>query len=194
MVRSCFTGIHKKKEKDVNIVDCIKCNLFTLCKPHETNPWALPRCRLTVLDELDCSFNELEALPSSIGQCTCIRTFAADHNFLVQLPPEVSVRARAVHTAAAWVWADGAHTVGNCCGPCLLSFTFALLQMGNWTNATVLFLHSNKLESLPEEMGDMQKLKVINLSNNKWVFRNNYQSMALHVKYLVFFKFSQLLV
>lgn len=43
------------------------------------------------------------------------------------------------------------------------------LQMGNWKNATVLFLHSNKLESLPEEMGDMQKLKVINLSNNKWV-------------------------
>ncbi len=40
-------------------------------------------------------------------------------------------------------------------------------QMGNWKNATVLFLHSNKLESLPEEMGDMQKLKVINLSNNK---------------------------
>lgn len=41
------------------------------------------------------------------------------------------------------------------------------LQMGNWKNATVLFLHSNKLESLPEEMGDMLKLKVINLSNNK---------------------------
>lgn len=40
-------------------------------------------------------------------------------------------------------------------------------QMGNWKNATVLFLHSNKLESLPEEMGEMQKLKVINLSNNK---------------------------
>lgn len=47
----------------------------------------------------------------------------------------------------------------------VLSFTPS--QMGNWKNATVLFLHSNKLESLPEEMGDMQKLKVINLSNNK---------------------------
>jgi len=39
--------------------------------------------------------------------------------------------------------------------------------MGNWKNATVLFLHSNKLEGLPEEMGDMHKLKVVNLSNNK---------------------------
>lgn len=46
--------------------------------------------RLTSLDELDCSFNEIEALPSSIGQCVNIRTFAADHNFLTQLPPEVS--------------------------------------------------------------------------------------------------------
>lgn len=47
--------------------------------------------RLTCIDELDCSFNEIEALPSSIGQCVSIRTFAADHNFLTQLPPEVSV-------------------------------------------------------------------------------------------------------
>ena len=47
--------------------------------------------------------------------------------------------------------------------------------MGSWKNATVLFLHSNKLESLPEEMGDMQKLKVINLSNNKWVLTDSLQ-------------------
>lgn len=47
--------------------------------------------RLTNLDELDCSFNEIEALPSTVGQCVSIRTFAADHNFLMQLPPEVSV-------------------------------------------------------------------------------------------------------
>lgn len=47
-------------------------------------------CRLTTLDELDCSFNEIEALPSSIGQCVNLRTFAADHNLLAQMPPEVS--------------------------------------------------------------------------------------------------------
>lgn len=48
--------------------------------------------RLTSLDELDCSFNEIEALPTSIGQCVGIRTFAADHNFLTQLPPEVNLQ------------------------------------------------------------------------------------------------------
>lgn len=41
------------------------------------------------MEELDCSFNEIEALPSSVGQLTNIRTFAADHNYLQQLPPEV---------------------------------------------------------------------------------------------------------
>jgi erbb2-interacting protein len=44
-----------------------------------------------------------------------------------------------------------------------------LFQIGNWKSITVLFLHSNKLEILPEEMGDMQKLKVINLSDNRFV-------------------------
>lgn len=52
----------------------------------------IPLCtRLTALDELDCSFNEIEALPTSIGQCVNIRTFAADHNFLTHLPTEVTV-------------------------------------------------------------------------------------------------------
>lgn len=44
-----------------------------------------------------------------------------------------------------------------------------LFQIGSWKNITVLFLHSNKLETLPEEMGDMEKLKVINLSDNRFV-------------------------
>lgn len=55
--------------------------------------FAMSLCiRLTCIDELDCSFNEIEALPATIGQCVNMRTFAADHNFLAQLPPEVSVR------------------------------------------------------------------------------------------------------
>lgn len=59
--------------------------------------------------------------------------------------------------------------------------------MGSLKNVTVLFLHSNKLETLPEEMGDMQKLKVINLSDNKYVqtlyhthVHNNLQRMLKH--------------
>lgn len=65
-----------------------------------------------------------------------------------------------------------------------LSLVSSSSQMGNWKNATVLFLHSNKLESLPEEMGDMQKLKVINLSNNKWVWTDECSGI-LRVKFKV---------
>lgn len=124
--------------------------------------------RLTSLDELDCSFNEIEALPASIGQCVSIRTFAADHNFLTQLPPEVSadIIAYVCFRLKCVKWC------GMYINPSLRTVFvgFFLSQMGNWKNVTVLFLHSNKLESLPDEMGDMQNLKVINLSNNKWAF------------------------
>ncbi len=79
-------------------------------------------------------------------------------------------------------------------------------QMGSLKNVTVLFLHSNKLETLPEEMGDMQKLKVINLSDNKYVQTSYhthvhntlqrmltlpddlYQSFHFHPKWLPFLK------
>lgn len=54
----------------------------------------------------------------------------------------------------------------GCASSCVC---LCIWQMGSLKNVTVLFLHSNKLESLPEEMGDMQKLKVINLSDNKYV-------------------------
>ena len=57
-------------------------------------------CRLTSLDELDCSFNEIEALPATVGNCVHIRTFAADHNFLTQLPSEVSGGAQGVAPGA----------------------------------------------------------------------------------------------
>uniref|UniRef100_A0A8B9D1N2 Erbin n=1 Tax=Anser brachyrhynchus TaxID=132585 RepID=A0A8B9D1N2_9AVES len=95
---------------------------------------------LVSVEELDCSFNEIETLPSSVGQLSNIRTFAADHNFLTQLPPEISVK---------------------------MNSFFSFFQIEKWKYVTVLFLHYNKLEFLPEEMGDMQKLKVINLSDNR---------------------------
>lgn len=121
---------------------------------------------LTNLEELDCSFNEIEALPSSVGLCIAMRTFAADHNFLAQLPPEVSVHIIAHLSICLSVCSNVLRQwlllVSNVWLLALLSS-----QMGNWKHASVLFLHSNKLELLPEEMGEMQRLKVINLSNNK---------------------------
>lgn len=44
---------------------------------------------LSLLEELDCSCNELESLPPTIGYLHSLRTFAADENFLSELPREV---------------------------------------------------------------------------------------------------------
>lgn len=44
---------------------------------------------LSLMEELDCSCNELESLPPTIGYLHSLRTFAADENFLTQLPREV---------------------------------------------------------------------------------------------------------
>lgn len=42
-----------------------------------------------------------------------------------------------------------------------------LLQIGNCKNVTVMSLRSNKLEFLPDEIGQMTKLRVLNLSDNR---------------------------
>lgn len=42
-----------------------------------------------------------------------------------------------------------------------------VLQIGNCKNVTVMSLRSNKLEFLPDEIGQMTKLRVLNLSDNR---------------------------
>lgn len=42
------------------------------------------------------------------------------------------------------------------------------IQIGNCKNVTVMSLRSNKLEFLPEEIGQMIKLRVLNLSDNRY--------------------------
>lgn len=44
----------------------------------------------------------------------------------------------------------------------------SLFQIGNCRNVTVMSLRSNKLEFLPDEIGQMTKLRVLNLSDNRW--------------------------
>lgn len=59
---------------------------------------------LSLLEELDCSCNELESLPPTVGYLHSLRTFAADENFLTELPREV-LRSLALHfSASVVVW------------------------------------------------------------------------------------------
>ena len=46
---------------------------------------------------------------------------------------------------------------------------FALLQMGNCKKLTVVSLRDNELMSLPNEIGLLQNLTVLNLVGNKYV-------------------------
>lgn len=48
----------------------------------------------------------------------------------------------------------------------ILAFPFP--QIGSCKNVTVMSLRSNKLEFLPDEIGQMQKLRVLNLSDNRY--------------------------
>lgn len=43
-----------------------------------------------------------------------------------------------------------------------------VFQIGNCKNVTVMSLRSNKLEFLPDEIGQMTKLRVLNLSDNRY--------------------------
>lgn len=50
----------------------------------------------------------------------------------------------------------------------IFTFFFLFSQIGSCKNVTVMSLRSNKLEFLPDEIGQMQKLRVLNLSDNRY--------------------------
>ncbi|KAG9350880.1 hypothetical protein JZ751_024769 [Albula glossodonta] len=152
--------------------------------------------RLSLLEEFDCSCNELESLPPTIGYLHNLRTFAADENFLSELPREASgqlaedrraddgaklcVIARYITLALRWHRHGGppswdmpapeapARAAGT--WPDHDGFSCPSAQerdtIGSCKNVTVMSLRSNKLEFLPEEIGQMTKLRVLNLSDN----------------------------
>uniref|UniRef100_A0A8B9J9K8 Erbb2 interacting protein n=1 Tax=Astyanax mexicanus TaxID=7994 RepID=A0A8B9J9K8_ASTMX len=104
---------------------------------------------LKQLTYLDVSKNNVELVDEQINGCENLQDLLLSNNALTQLPGSIGT----THTHSHTHIKHAPH--------------FQTITMGCWKNATVLFLHSNKLESLPKEMGDMQKLKVVNLSDNK---------------------------
>lgn len=72
--------------------------------PTPPHPTPLPAPSLSLLEELDCSCNELETLPPTIGYLHSLRTFAADENFLTELPREVRPDERRADQRLALLW------------------------------------------------------------------------------------------
>ncbi|XP_041862627.1 leucine-rich repeat-containing protein 7 isoform X4 [Melanotaenia boesemani] len=109
-----------------------------------------PKQGLSLLEELDCSCNELESLPPTIGYLHSLRTFAADENFLAELPREI----------------------GNCRNVTVMSLRSNKLEflpdeIGQMTKLRVLNLSDNRLKNLPFTFTKLKDLAALWLSDNQ---------------------------
>ncbi|XP_051568728.1 leucine-rich repeat-containing protein 7-like isoform X11 [Myxocyprinus asiaticus] len=105
---------------------------------------------LSLLEEFDCSCNELESLPPTIGYLHNLRTFAADENFLAELPREI----------------------GNCRNVTVMSLRSNKLEflpdeIGQMTKLRVLNLSDNRLKNLPFTFTKLKDLAALWLSDNQ---------------------------
>ncbi|XP_055068757.1 leucine-rich repeat-containing protein 7 isoform X8 [Misgurnus anguillicaudatus] len=105
---------------------------------------------LSLLEEFDCSCNELESLPPTIGYLHSLRTFAADENFLTELPREI----------------------GNCKNVTVMSLRSNKLEflpdeIGQMTKLRVLNLSDNRLKNLPFTFTKLKDLAALWLSDNQ---------------------------
>uniref|UniRef100_A0A8C2L139 Leucine rich repeat containing 7 n=1 Tax=Cyprinus carpio TaxID=7962 RepID=A0A8C2L139_CYPCA len=110
----------------------------------------LVRKILSLLEEFDCSCNELESLPPTIGYLHSLRTFAADENFLTELPREI----------------------GNCRNVTVMSLRSNKLEflpdeIGQMTKLRVLNLSDNRLKNLPFTFTKLKDLAALWLSDNQ---------------------------
>ncbi|XP_034737434.1 leucine-rich repeat-containing protein 7 isoform X7 [Etheostoma cragini] len=111
---------------------------------------AKPKQGLSLLEEFDCSCNELESLPPTIGYLHNLRTFTADENFLSELPREI----------------------GNCKNVTVMSLRSNKLEflpdeIGQMTKLRVLNLSDNRLKNLPFTFTKLKDLAALWLSDNQ---------------------------
>uniref|UniRef100_A0A673GY28 Protein LAP2-like n=1 Tax=Sinocyclocheilus rhinocerous TaxID=307959 RepID=A0A673GY28_9TELE len=99
---------------------------------------------------LDCSFNEIEALPSTIGQCVNLWTFAADHNLLTQMPPEMG---SLKNVTVLFLHSNKLETLPE--------------EMGDMQKLKVINLSDNKLKNLPYSFTKLNQMTAMWLSENQ---------------------------
>ncbi|KAB0357821.1 hypothetical protein FD754_001977, partial [Muntiacus muntjak] len=102
------------------------------------------------IEEFDCSCNELESLPSTIGYLHSLRTLAVDENFLPELPREI----------------------GSCKNVTVMSLRsnkleFLPEEIGQMQKLRVLNLSDNRLKNLPFSFTKLKELAALWLSDNQ---------------------------
>uniref|UniRef100_A0A8C1F8J3 Erbb2 interacting protein n=1 Tax=Cyprinus carpio carpio TaxID=630221 RepID=A0A8C1F8J3_CYPCA len=99
---------------------------------------------------LDCAFNEIEALPSTTGQCVNLRTFAADHNLLTQMPPEMG---SLKNVTVLFLHSNKLESLPE--------------EMGDMQKLKVINLSDNKLKNLPYSFTKLNQMTAMWLSENQ---------------------------
>uniref|UniRef100_A0A8D2IRW0 Leucine rich repeat containing 7 n=1 Tax=Varanus komodoensis TaxID=61221 RepID=A0A8D2IRW0_VARKO len=102
------------------------------------------------IEEFDCSCNELESLPPTIGYLHNLRTLAVDENFLPELPREI----------------------GSCKNVTVMSLRSNKLEflpdeIGQMQKLRVLNLSDNRLKNLPITFTKLKELAALWLSDNQ---------------------------
>ncbi|KAL2302022.1 hypothetical protein Nmel_011429 [Mimus melanotis] len=112
--------------------------------------FGMKNASLSLLEEFDCSCNELESLPSTIGYLHNLRTLAVDENFLPELPREI----------------------GSCKNVTVMSLRSNKLEflpdeIGQMQKLRVLNLSDNRLKNLPFTFTKLKELAALWLSDNQ---------------------------
>ena len=112
----------------------------------------VPACigRLTALQALDLSDNQLTSVPAEIGQLTSLEVLYLANNQLTSLPAEI--------------WQLTSLTYLNLSYTTLTSLP---AEIGQLTSLTVLDFEANQLTSVPAEIGQLTLLEELYLGRNK---------------------------
>ena len=112
----------------------------------------VPACigRLTALQALDLSDNQLTSVPAEIGQLTSLEVLSLSHNQLTSVPAEIG---QLISLTELFLG-------GN-------QLSSLPAEIGQLTALTHLFLDSNQLTNLPAEIGQLTSLKRLILSDNQ---------------------------